>query len=65
MKNKNKIVVVIEDKNCQPKVGYEFEGKVFIYNATNCLVVSCNEQIKKIYLEDDEDWTIYNYQEGL
>lgn len=55
------IRIVIEDKNCQPKKAYEFEGKVFVYNATNCLVVSCNENISKIYLNDDEDWTIYNY----
>lgn len=53
--------IVIEDKDCQPLRQYTYEGKVFIYNTTNCLVVSCNENISKIYLNDDEDWTIYNY----
>ena len=55
------IKIVIEDKNSQPLRTYEFEGKVFVYNATNCLVVSCNEIVKKIYLEDGEQFTIYNY----
>lgn len=55
------IKIVIEDKNCQPKKAYTFEGKVFVYKTFNCIVVCCNEKVTKIYLEDDEDWTLYNY----
>ena len=57
------LLLCIEDKNtCQPKKAYRFHGKVFIYQTGNKIVVSENEKVLYFYLEEDETYTIYNYE---